>query len=107
MRREHNLKLVRNQTAIFALAWIVMHPIDEHSPLYGATAETLAETEAEIVVTLTGLDETVSQTIHARHSFVAGEILWNMRFVDTLSQTPDGRHSIDYTRFHDVIPVNT
>ena len=106
MRREQDLKLVRNQTAIFALTWMVMHQIDEHSPLYGATAETLAEIEAEIVVTLTGLDETVSQTIHARHSFVAGEVLWNMWFVDTLSTTPDGRHSIDYTRFHDVIPFN-
>lgn len=106
MRREQDLKLVRNQTAIFALTWMVMHQIDEHSPLYGATAETLAETEAEIVVTLTGLDETVSQTIHARHSFIAGEILWNMWFVDTLSHTPDGRQSIDYTRFHDVIPFN-
>jgi inward rectifier potassium channel len=39
MRREYDLNLVRNQTAIFALAWMVMHPIDEHSPLYGLTAE--------------------------------------------------------------------
>ena len=107
MRREHDLKLVRNQTAIFALTWMVMHRIDEHSPLYGATAETLADAEAEIVVTLTGLDETVSQTIHARHSFVAREILWNMWFVDTLSTTPDGKRAIDYTHFHDVIPFNS
>lgn len=106
MRREHDLKLVRNQTSIFALTWMAMHPIDEHSPLYGATAETLAEAEAEIVVTLTGLDETVSQTIHARHSFVASEILWNMRFVDTLSKTLDGKRCINYTRFHDVISLN-
>lgn len=106
MRRERDLKLVRNQTSIFALTWMVMHPIDEHSPLHGATAETLAEAEAEIVVTLTGLDETVSQTIHARHSFVASEILWNMRFMDTLSKTPDGKRCIDYTRFHDVTSLN-
>lgn len=107
MRREYDLKLVRNQTAIFALTWMVMHQIDEHSQLYGATAETLADAEAEIVVTLTGLDETVSQTIHARHSFVAREILWNMWFVDTLSTTPDGKRAIDYTHFHEVIPFNS
>lgn len=106
MRREYDLRLIRNQTAIFALAWMVMHPIDEHSPLYGETTETLAEAEAEIVVTMTGLDDTVSQVIHARHSFVAREILWNMQFTDTLSKTADGKLAIDYTHFHDVIPIN-
>ena len=107
MRREHDLKLVRNQTAIFSLTWMVMHPIDEHSPLYGATAETLADAEAEIVVTLTGIDETVSQTIHSRHSFVASEILWNMQFVDTLSKTADGKLAIDYSHFHHIVPCNS
>ncbi len=105
MRREYDLRLVRNQTAIFALAWMVMHIIDEQSPLYGVTAQELADVEAEIVVTLSGLDETVSQTIHARHSFVTNEILWNMWFVDILSKAPDGTRAIDYTRFHDVIPI--
>jgi len=105
MRREYDLQLVRNQTSIFALAWMVMHQIDERSPLYGLTAEDLAEVEAELVVTLTGLDETVAQTIHARHSFVTKEILWNMWFVDILSKTPEGTRAIDYTRFHDVTAV--
>jgi inward rectifier potassium channel len=105
MRRFHDLKLVRRKTPIFALTWTVMHPIDEKSPLYGATAQTLAEEEVEIVVTLTGLDGTVSQTIHARHAFAAHEILWNMRFVDIFSQTRDGRRCIDYNHFHDVTPL--
>lgn len=105
MRREYDLRLIRSQTAIFALAWMVMHPIDEHSPLYGVTAEMLAESEAEIVVTLSGLDQTVSQTIHARHSFVANEILWNMWFVDIMSKTPDGKRAVDYTQFHNVVPI--
>ncbi len=105
MRREYDLQLVRNQTSIFALAWMVMHQIDERSQLYGLTAEDLAEVEAELVVTLTGLDETVAQTIHARHSFVTKEILWNMWFVDILSKTPEGTRAIDYTRFHDVTAV--
>lgn len=105
MRRFHDLKLVRRKTPIFALTWTVMHPIDEKSPLYGATAQTLAEEEIEIVVTLTGLDETVSQTIHARHAFATHEILWNMRFVDIFSQTRDGQRCIDYNRFHDVTPL--
>ncbi|MBD1923436.1 ATP-sensitive inward rectifier potassium channel 10 [Microcoleus sp. FACHB-831] len=105
MRRLHDLTLVRSQTSIFEETWTVMHRIDDRSPLYGATPASLAESEAVIVVALTGLDKTVSQTIHARHSFFAQEILFNMRFVDIFSKTPDGDRCIDYTRFHDVTPV--
>ena len=84
-----------------------MHPIDENSPLYKLTAKDLVEQQAEIVITLTGIDETVSQTIHARHSFVASEILWNLRFVDIISRTPEGKRVVDYTRFHEVKPLES
>ena len=105
MRRFYDLQLVRSQSPIFALSWTVMHAIDESSPLYQVTAKDLIECQAEIVITLTGIDETVSQTIHARHSFVASEIVWNMRFVDIVLRKPDGVRVVDYTRFHDVKPV--
>ncbi|MEZ2229287.1 MULTISPECIES: ion channel [unclassified Microcoleus] len=102
MRRFYDLTLVRSQSPIFALTWTVMHIIDENSPLYKLSAKDLSEQQAEIVITLTGIDETVSQTIHTRHSFVASEILWNMKFVDIISRTPEGKRVVDYTRFHDV-----
>jgi len=105
MRRFYDLQLMRSQSPIFALSWTVMHAIDESSPLYQLTAKDLIEQQAEIVITLTGIDETVSQTIHARHSFVASEIVWNMRFVDIVLRKPDGGRVVDYTRFHDVKPV--
>jgi inward rectifier potassium channel len=105
MRRFYDLQLMRSNSPIFALTWTVMHAIDESSPLYDLTAKDLVEQQAEIVITLTGLDETVSQTIHARHSFVASEILWDMRFVDIIARTPDGKRAVDYTRFHEVNPV--
>jgi inward rectifier potassium channel len=105
MRRFYDLQLMRSQSPIFALSWTVMHAIDQSSPLYQLTAKDLIECQAEIVITLTGIDETVSQTIHARHSFVAAEIVWNMRFVDIILRMPDGGWVVDYTRFHDVKPV--
>ncbi|MDQ2098940.1 MAG: ion channel [Tychonema bourrellyi B0820] len=105
MRRFYDLQLVRSQSPIFALTWTVMHVIDENSPLYKLTPKDLKEQQAEIVVTLTGIDETVSQTIHARHSFVASEVLWDMRFVDILLRTPEGKRVVDYTRFHEVKAV--
>src|SRR5438477_7593850 len=41
MRRFEELKLMRSRSPLFALSWTVMHPIDESSPLYGWTLESL------------------------------------------------------------------
>lgn len=105
MRRLYDLKLVRSRTPIFALTWTVMHPIDESSHFYGMTAADLAQDEFELIVTLIGIDTTVAQTIHARHSYLAQEIFWDSNFVDILSVTSDGKRVIDYSRFHDVMPI--
>ncbi|KYC39519.1 ATP-sensitive inward rectifier potassium channel 10 [Scytonema hofmannii PCC 7110] len=106
MRRFYDMPLVRSQSPLFALTWTVMHVIDENSPLYGVTSEEMVEDEMEVVVTFTGLDETVSQTIHARHSYISEEIVWNMRFVDILGKTKDGSRCINYARFHDVVSLD-
>jgi inward rectifier potassium channel len=84
-----------------------MHPLDEYSPLYSATVADLEAAETMLVITLTGIDETVSQTIHARHTYIAPEILWHHRFVDILLQKSDGRRYIDYNHFHEVMPVSS
>ncbi|MEM8779551.1 MAG: ion channel [Cyanobacteria bacterium P01_G01_bin.49] len=106
MRRFYDLKLLRSQTPIFGLSWQVMHPIDESSPLFGTSSESLMQEDTEIWVTLTGLDETFSQTIHARYSYTYQEILWNMKLVDIFLQAPNGKYYININRFHDVIPFH-
>ncbi len=57
MRRFHDLRLLRDHTPIFMMTFTVMHPIDADSPLHGATRESLAAGNAELLVTVTGLDE--------------------------------------------------
>ncbi|MDA0268266.1 MAG: ion channel [Cyanobacteria bacterium] len=104
-RRFYDLKLTRSHTPLFALTWTAMHPIDENSPLYKKSPESLHQTHSEIVVILTGIDETISQTIHARHSFISDEILWGYRFEDILGWTEDGRRAINYCSFDLVKPV--
>lgn len=102
MRRLHDLKLVRSRTPSFALTWTVLHPIEPDSPLYGATPESLIESRSEIIVTLLGLDGTLSQTVHARHAFSPSEILFNHIFVDVITRTADGKGQINYAKFHQV-----
>ncbi len=104
-RRFYDLPLVRSQTPVFALSWSVMHRLEPGSPLYGCTPEILAAAQVELVIILTGLDESFSQTVHARHSYIASEILWNMRFADILSKDEDGIRYVNYAHFHEVEPV--
>ena len=105
MRRFYNLPLLRSQTPSFSLSWSVMHPIDENSPLYGATPESLKQMQVSIVAALSGLDETVAQVLHARHTYAAQDILWNHRLVDIFHATADGHRYIDYNNFHDAVPI--
>ncbi len=105
IRRIRDLKLLRNQTPSFTLTWLAMHPIDEYSPLYGMTTENLMETKSMLVVSLSGIDETVAQSVHARHTYYAHDILLNRRFVDVINQTADGHRYIDYNYFHEVEPI--
>ena len=107
VRRLHDLELVRDRNPLFALTWTAIHLITANSPLHGATPESLAASESEIIVSLTGLDESFAQTVHARHSYVADEIACGARFVDILSRAPDGRRRIDFAHFHDVVRVDT
>jgi inward rectifier potassium channel len=49
MRRFYDLQLSRQRSPIFAMTFTVMHPIDPASPLWGATASSLAAEAVEIV----------------------------------------------------------
>ena len=82
-----------------------MHPIDETSPLYGATLDTLERDQVEIIVLLSGRDDTLSEVIYARHSYMPDEILWNHRFVDVLETMPSGRRMLNLKCFHATKPL--
>jgi inward rectifier potassium channel len=103
LRRFDDLTPIRPKTPLFFLTWQVMHAIDESSPLYGATTESLEARKAEILVIMKGLDETFVSTIHARASYMPHEIAWGRRFADIFTTLPDGGRAIDFRRFHDIV----
>jgi len=107
MRRPYDLLLERDRSPIFALSWTVIHPITEQSLLYGATPESLAAQGAELSVSMTGLDLTFAQTIHARHSYASADIIPDARFVDVFTPLADGTPQIDYRHFHEWVPIDT
>ena len=75
-REYHPLTLERDRVIFFPLAWTVVHTVDESSPLHGLTAEDLTRQDAELLVLLTGFDDTFAQTVHARSSYRAADVVW-------------------------------
>jgi inward rectifier potassium channel len=102
LRRLHDLALLRSSTPTFSLTFTAIHSIDEKSPLHGLDAAGLAERQAQIFVSIVGLDESFSQTVHARTVYDPSSVRFGSRFVDILQTMRDGGNVVDYTRFHDV-----
>jgi inward rectifier potassium channel len=108
MRRPNELTLVRDRTALFSLSWTAMHKVDESSPFYGEGAlDKLRSQRAELVLSLTGLDVSFGQNIHARHFYTLDDLVKNARFKDILQVLPDGTRELDYAHFHEVVAIDT
>lgn len=101
LRRVYDLRLLRENQPLFALTFTAVHPLTEGSPLVGATIESLRESKAVVIVSLTGLEETFSQTVNARHSYAADDILWGKRLADITTFEKGG--IVDYSRFDEVV----
>lgn len=104
-RQFHELALERQKIAFFPLHWVVVHPIDESSPLWGVSRETFMDADVEVYVLLTAVDETFEQTVHSRSSYKDTEIVWGARFSDMFLDLPDGMIGTDLRRLHDVEPA--
>ena len=103
--RSVDLPLVRDRAAALARSWNVLHRIDASSPLAGHTPASLKDADAEINISVSGVDDTSMQLIHARHLYEATSIAWGARLADVLSETPEGNLVLDLRRFHDLVPT--
>ena len=104
IRRLHDLRLVRDHTPVLGMSFLVMHTIDENSPLFGYTPERLAGEWVEIVALVSGLDETMMQNVHARASYDGSAIQFGQRFADLFGYLADGTRVMDYRQFHETEP---
>jgi inward rectifier potassium channel len=107
IRRFYELRLLRDRNPSFSLTWIAFHPIDEASPLYQLSPQHLSRTHAALLVSFSGIDQTVSQAIHTRHIYYADDVMWNRQFKDIIHELEDGDRYIDFASFHDVEPLGS
>ncbi len=100
-RRFHVLELERKQVTFFHLSWTVVHPIDESSPLYGVTQDQLEASDAEFLIVMRAFDDTFSQTVHARTSYKAKEVVFGHKFKGIINIGQDGMTEIELDKLHD------
>jgi inward rectifier potassium channel len=102
LRKFYQLQLERQKVTFFTLSWTIVHPINEESPLWGLTAAEADAREAEILILLSGIDETFSQVVHTRTSYQSEEIVWNAKFSNIFNKADEtGFVTIDLRRLHE------
>lgn len=104
-RRIYDLPLRRSNSPVFALSWTVFHKIDDKSPLWGKTVADLEKEGVAIIITLTGIDDSLATTVHTRHSYSWSQIKYGARYLDILGRDDDGTRYIDFHHFHDTRPA--
>lgn len=106
VRRFDLLKLERERVSFLPLAWTVVHPIDENSPLYNCTEADLRGNDAEILVLLSAIDETFTQAVHTRTSYKAGELKFGYKFSNMYDSTAaDEPITIDVRKLSEIEKV--
>lgn len=105
IRRIYDLKLRRDTTPLFALAWNIYHPIDADSPLYGENAEALQDQRVALFVTFSGTDDSLAQVLHDRWAYPSENIVFDYRFHDMIGKKADGSRYVEYQYFQELVPV--
>jgi inward rectifier potassium channel len=107
LRRYHELKLERREHPMFAMTWTLFHAIDDTSPLYAMSTDDLARADTLLVLNVGGVDDDSAQRLFARRVYSHRDIRWGHRYQDITSTSPHGRLTIDYSKFHDIVPEQT
>lgn len=66
---------------ILSLSWTIVHPVDENSPFYGLSKADLVAARGELMVFVKAFDDTFSNTVVTRSSFLAKEIIFGAKFL--------------------------
>src|SRR6266404_3017844 len=100
------LKLHFDHLTVFPAALTLRHEIDERSPLYGATLESLEAGRALFFVSVVGIDPVIAAAVQTQKDYTWRDLRFGHRFVEIYreSEGPARRLTVDYGRLHDTEP---
>jgi len=100
-RHFYNLKLQFDRLITFPAALTLRHVIDQQSPLYGATLESLEAGRAILVASVVGIDPVIPAAVQTQKDYSWRDIRFGERFVEIYTEQGDGKLTVDYGRLHD------
>jgi inward rectifier potassium channel len=100
IRKFYPLKLEIEKINMLVSTWTIVHPIDAESPLYHATEKEIHDSRAEIMLQLNGYDETYSQEVHMRTSYLFDEIIFGAKFERMLANNSEGNTLVHFDKLN-------
>ncbi|MGE5519062.1 MAG: ion channel [Candidatus Dadabacteria bacterium] len=94
VNRFYSLDVEFSKINSLLMNWTIVHALNENSPLYGMSIEEMEYQQIEIMVFLKAYDEVFSNTVIARTSYSAGDIVEGARFVPMYHPSETGDATI-------------
>jgi inward rectifier potassium channel len=95
------LKLQFDRLTVFPAALTLRHTIDETSPLFGATPESLEASRVLFIVSVVGIDPVIAAAVQTQKDYSWRDIQFGHRFAEIYTEHGGGRLTVDYGRLHD------
>ncbi|MEY3450891.1 MAG: hypothetical protein RL711_716 [Bacteroidota bacterium] len=107
IRKYVSLPLERDKVNFFPLPWVLVHPINEESPLWGVDAQTLTTLDAEVMVLIKAFDDTFAQNVHVRSSYKHDEFVFGGKFKINFDKVTQGKMLIELDKIddYDIVPL--
>ena len=102
----YHLKLHFDRLISFPASLTLRHTIDQQSPLYGETAESLAKSRATFVASVVGIDPVIPAAVQTQRDYTWRDVRFGERFVEIYSEPTAGRLTVDFGRLHDTEPMS-
>jgi inward rectifier potassium channel len=104
-RHFYALKLDFERMIVFPAALTLRHTIDEHSPLFGATPQSLEASNATFVASVVGIETVIPAAVQTQQNYTWRDVRFGERFVEIYSELKEGQITVDYGRIHHTEPV--
>ena len=105
MRLFYELRLQMDRVIVFPAAMTIRHIIDEQSPLYGLTLESLERGDVRLIASIVCVDSVVAAAVQSQHDYTWRDIRFDERFVEIYTEDEAGRFVVDYGLLHETEPA--
>ena len=103
-RQSDELKLVRSRLALMVLTWTLMHEIDETSPFWGFTPESLITADARLIVTIRARNHAAGAEVFDMFLYNPKDVAFGMIYQDVVNADATGKIQADLRKLDLVEP---